>query len=188
MRSSHPHALTELLVDLRHGKLEALDELYVLVEDELRSRAHQYLLRERAGHTLSTTALVHETYLKLADLSQLDWQDRGHFYAVAATAMRRILISYARMHKSEKRWGGKIRLSLEDAPLVVQDRADELLAIDEALHGLHVLNPRLSQIVELRFFGGLTIEETAQVMNLAPSTVKLDWQKARAWLYRELQA
>jgi RNA polymerase sigma factor (TIGR02999 family) len=144
-------------------------------------------MRERSDHTLSTMALVHETYLKLADMTQLEWQDRAHFFAVASTAMRRILVSYARMHRADKRWGKQVRVSLDDVPLLAGDRIEEILAVDQALEGLAALNPRLSQTVELRFFGGLTIEETAEVLDVAPSTVKLYWVKARAWLYRELQ-
>jgi len=179
--------ITALLSDLRRGDRAALDDLYLLVEEELRRRAHHYLLHERSNHTLSTTALVHETYLKLTDMTHLEWQDRAHFFAIAATAMRRILVSYARMHNAEKRWGKQVRVSLDDAPLVAGDRMEEILAIDQALAGLAALNPRLSQTVELRFFGGLTIEETAEVLDVAPSTVKLYWMKARAWLYREIQ-
>ena len=178
--------ITALLVDWRSGRQEALDALFPLIHDELRQRAHFYLQQERAGHTLSTTDLVHETYLKLVDIERVQWQDRVHFMAVAARAMRRVLVSYARQHRAEKRWGGKDRLSLDDVPLLSAERSEEMLALDEALETLDGLNPRLSRTVELRFFGGLTIEETAAVLDVAPSTVKLDWQKARAWLYRAL--
>lgn len=180
--------ITALLIDWRSGRPEALDALFPLIHEELRRRAHFYLQRERAGHTLSTTDLVHETYLKLVDIERVQWQDRAHFMAVAAQAMRRVLVSYARQHRAEKRWGGKKRLPLNDVPVLAAERSEEMLALDEALQALDGLNPRLSRTVELRFFGGLTIEETAAVLDVAPSTVKLDWQKARAWLYRALHA
>lgn len=176
--------------DERRGNRAALDELFPDVYEELRRRAHAYLRGERDGHTLNTTALVNETYLKLLDIQQVRWQDRGHFMALASTAMRRVLVSYARRHRASKR-GGDLHLpQLDlnvDAPLAL-DRAEEMLALDLALEKLAALNLRLSQTVELRFFGGLTVEEIAELTQVAESTVKLDWQKAKAWLYRELYA
>lgn len=182
-----PEDVTGLLRDWRSGDRRALDALFPLVEAELRRRAHHYLRGERADHTFSTTALVHESYLKLIRIQEVQWQDRAHFMAVAAQAMRRVLVSYARQHGAQKRGGGQVRLSLDQAPPLAQERSEQMIALDEALERLAVLNERLSQTVELRFFGGLTIRETAEVLGVAPSTVKLDWQKARAWLYRELQ-
>jgi len=184
---------TTLLTEWRDGNRAALDELFPLVYDDLRRRAHNYLGGEREGHTLTTTALVHETYLKLLDVTRVRWQDRAHFLALAATAMRRVLVEYARRHKALKRGGGQGALSLEpDSPApgealtLSADRADQMLALDRALGRLSALDERLSRTVELRFFGGMTVEETAEALDLAPSTVKLDWQKAKAWLYREL--
>jgi RNA polymerase sigma factor (TIGR02999 family) len=177
--------VTQLLAEWRRGDAGAFEMLFGRLYHDLRQRAHACLRGERDDHTLCTTDLVHESYFRLVDLERIDWQDRGHFLAVASRAMRRVLVSYARQHRAQKRGGGA-RLSLEDAPVLAEMRADELVALDLALQKLEALAPRLSQTVELRFFGGLTIEETAQAVGLAPSTVKLDWEKARAWLYREL--
>ena len=169
-----------------------LDTLFPAVYAELRRLAHRRLRAEASGHTLSTTALVHETYLKLLDVSRVRWQDRAHFLALAATAMRRVLVEYARKHRAVKRGGGQPAapgvevLGLEAPPTVAAERAGEMLALDEALSKLAELDQRLARTVELRFFGGMTVEETAQALDLAPSTIKLDWQKAKAWLYREL--
>jgi RNA polymerase sigma factor (TIGR02999 family) len=173
----------------RRGKKEAFDRLFPLVYDELRARARQYLRSEAAGHTLSAAALVHEAYLKLVAIEQVDWQDRAHFHAVAATAMRRVLVSHARRHGALKRGGGKARqrVQLGEPPGLSAARSEWVLALDEALERLAARSDRLARTVELRFFGGLTTEEIARVLSVAPSTVKLDWQKARAWLYRELQ-
>ena len=180
--------ITTLLIEWRGGNQKALDGLFPLVREELRRRAHRYLQQERSGHTLSTTALVHEAYLRLVDIEQVQWQDRAHFLAVAAQAMRRILVDYARKHKAGKRGGDhRVRLALDEAPPLSHERSEEMLALDLALETLATLNPRLSRTVELRFFGGLTIHETAEVLGVAPSTVKLDWQKAKAWLHRELE-
>jgi RNA polymerase sigma factor (TIGR02999 family) len=140
-----------------------------------------------AGHTLSTTALVHESYLKLIRSEGLTWQDRAHFLALAARAMRMVLVSYARSHGAGKRGGGTIPIELREELALSSERAGEMLALDDALERLAKLNDRLSRTVELRFFGGLTLEEIAEALDRAPSTVKLDWQKARAWLYRELR-
>lgn len=177
------------------GNRSNLDDLFPEVYEELRRRAHAYLRGERDGHTLNTTALVNETYIKLLDIQQVRWQDRGHFMALASTAMRRVLVSYARRHRATKRGGAEngrpsdvAELDLNAAAPLSMDRAEEMLALDLALEKLAALNPRLSQTVELRFFGGLTVEEIAEVTNVAESTVKLDWQKAKAWLFRELYA
>lgn len=179
--------ITSLLIDWRQGNQDALDQLFARVYDELKEIAHLHLRRERADHTLNTTALVHEVYLKLVDVQRIDWQDRQHFFAVAASAMRRILVSYARQHKAQKRGGGEAPLSLDEGLIAASERADELVALDEALSRLALLNERLARVVELRFFGGLTIDDAAAVMDVSRNTLKRDWQKARAWLYHELR-
>lgn len=184
---------TTLLNDWRDGDRAALDELFPLVYEELRRRAHGALGGERAGHTLSTTALVHETYIKLVDIERVQWQGRAHFMAVASTAMRRVLVSYARRHRAAKRGGGRPEHSLEgdppglDGPLEVTDfRAERILALDRALDKLAGVNDRLARTVELHFFGGMTFEEIGEAMGVASKTAKRDWQKAKAFLYREL--
>ena len=185
---------TTLLTEWREGNRAALDELFPLVYEHLRQRAHNYLRGEGEGHTLTTTALVHETYLKLLDVSRVRWQDRAHFLALASTAMRRVLVDYARRHNAAKRGGGQNAesvnpdsLHLESVAALSTDRADQMLALDRALEKLSEIDERLARTVELRFFGGMTVEETAEALELAQSTVKLDWQKAKAWLYQELQ-
>jgi RNA polymerase sigma factor (TIGR02999 family) len=177
---------TTLLTAWRRGNRVALDELFPLVYEDLRRRAHLCLRHEATGHTLTTTGLVHEAYLKLIDGERVRWEDRAHFLALAARAMRQVLVSYARRYKAEKRGGGVIPLSLDDELPVSENRADQMLALDRALERLSQLNDRLSRTVELRFFGGMKVEEIAVALDVAPSTVKLDWQKAKAWLYREL--
>jgi RNA polymerase sigma factor (TIGR02999 family) len=158
-----------------------------LVYDELRAIAHGQLRRERPDHTLGTTALVHEAYLKLIDQRQADWQDRTHFFSIAARAMRRILIDYARRHVAAKRGGGMRKVALEEAfQLAAGERADELLAIDDALERLAALDARQAKVVEYRFFGGMTEDETAQVLGITSRTVRRDWIKAKGWLQREL--
>lgn len=176
----------ELLEACRNGNREAFDALFSLVYAELRSKAHRLLENQPRGHTLSTTALVHESYLKLIRSERLTLQDRAHFLALAARAMRMVLVSYARSHDAEKRGGGSISLNLDNALTLSNERAGQMIALDEALERLSQLNERLSQTIELRFFGGMTVEETAEALGVAQSTVKLDWQKARAWLHREL--
>ena len=177
---------TALLTEWRNGNRDALDKLFPLVYNDLRRRARAYLRGQPAGHTLNTTALVHETYLKLVAVERIKWEDRAHFLALAASAMRHVLISYARRNDSLKRGGGRVAVTLDDALVLTDTGADQMLALDGALERLAALNDRLSRTVELRFFGGLTVEETAEVLGVAQSTVKLDWQKAKAWLYREL--
>ena len=180
---------TTLLTEWRSGNRAALDELFPLVYDDLRRRARNSLRQQAAGHTLTTTALVHETYLKLIAVDRVRWEDRAHFLALAATAMRHVLMNYARRNRTAKRGGpDQTRVDLEDAPILNDLASDQLLAVDEALDRLTLLNERLSRTVELRFFGGLTVEETAESLGVAESTVKLDWQKAKLWLYRELGA
>jgi RNA polymerase sigma factor (TIGR02999 family) len=177
---------TEVVTARPPGSQAALDRLFPLLYEDLRARAHRLLEAQPAGHTLSTTALVHESYLKLVRSKRLTVHDRAHFLALAAHAMRLVLVSYARSHAAAKRGGGAVPVELDPELALSSDRAARMLELDEALDRLARLNERLSRNVELRFFGGLTVEETAEVMGVAQSTVKLDWQKARAWLYREL--
>ena len=179
--------ITGLLLAWRAGKADALERLFPLVYDELCRIAHAQLRRERAGHTLGTTALVHEAYLKLVDQTRAQWVDRAHFFAVATDAMRRILVDHARRFRAEKRGGDAERVSLSDSMLVAEERAETLLALDDALTQLAALDGRLSRVVECRFFGGLTEEETAEVLGVTARTVRRDWIKAKGWLHRALQ-
>lgn len=178
--------VTQLLKDGSSGDQAALDKLFPLVYDELRRLASGYMRRERANHTLQTTALVHEAYLRLIGQRDISWKSRIHFFAVAARVMRRVLIDHARTRQYAKRGGGAIRLSLDEVAILSDERADELVALDEALNELAKLDPRQSRIVELRFFGGLTLAETAEVLKISPDTVNRDWNLAKAWLYRQV--
>jgi RNA polymerase sigma factor (TIGR02999 family) len=183
-----PTDVTRLLLDWSRGDRTALDRLMPLVYDQLRALADRSLCHERSGHTLQGTALVHEAYLKLVDQRQVRWQDRAHFFGVAAQLMRRILVDHARRHRAAKRGSGERRLPLDEAEAAAsQPPLVDWLALDGALDRLATLDERQARIVELRFFGGLTIEETAAVLQVSPATVKNDWSLARAWLYRELQ-
>ena len=168
-----------------------MDRLFPLVYDQLRRIAHRRLQDERPGHTLGTTGLVHETYLKLVDQTRVEWRDRSHFFRVASMAMRRILVDYARRDRALRRGGGLDRVALdEDAAAIeasIDARGERLLALDEALERLAAVNERLSQVVECRYFGGLTEEETAEALGTSSRTVQRDWAKARGWLYLELQ-
>ncbi len=177
---------TELLLSLSNGNREALKELVPLVYDELRAIARSKLRHERLGHTLNTTGLVHEAYLKLIQLDRVQWQSRAHFLAIAAQAMRNILVSHARSRKRLKRGGGAPHTSLEEAADLPVEEADRILALDAALDRLATLNPRHARVVECRFFGGMTIEETAAVLDVSPGTAKRDWSLVRLWLGREL--
>jgi RNA polymerase sigma-70 factor, ECF subfamily len=181
-----PQEVTQLLVDWGNGNQAALDRLMPLVYTELRQLAHRYMRRERPGHTMQTTALIHEAYLRLVDQNQVRWQHQAHFFGIAARLMRQILIEHARSHTRAKRGGGVGTISLDKAAIVSQARATELLALDDALERLATIDPRKSQVVELRFFGGLSVEEAAQVLNIAPNTVLRDWRMAKAWLRREI--
>ena len=182
-----PGEVTRLLIDLRNGREGSTSRLMAIVYNELHRLAKSYMRRERKEHTLQPTALVHEAYMKLVDKRELNWQNRAHFFAVAAQLMRRILVDYARGRQSAKRGGKECRLSLDDAPaLFSNDRSEELLALDEALSRLGESAPRQSRTVELRYFGGLTVEETALALGVAPKTVKRDWSVAKAWLHREI--
>jgi RNA polymerase sigma factor (TIGR02999 family) len=185
MHASAP-PITALLLDWRGGDLAAFDRLFELVYQELRHIAQRCLYGERRGHTLNTTALVHEAYLKLVDINEVQWQDRAHFLAVAARAMRRILVSYARRHNAQKRGGRHANVPLSVVSTLADERAEDVLALNDALDRLGALNERLARTVELRFFGGLTINEAAEVLDVSRNTVKRDWAKAKAWLYHEL--
>ncbi|MFQ5571986.1 MAG: sigma-70 family RNA polymerase sigma factor [Rhodothermales bacterium] len=179
--------ITQLLIDVSEGSQRALDALMPLVYEELQRLAHHHLKQERPDHTLNTTALVHEAYLKLVDQRQVQWQNRAHFFALASLAMRRILVNYARHRNRIKRGGGAIKLSLDDGLAVMsEERAEEIVALDEALTRLIGINERAARVVECRFFGGLTIEETATALGIAPMTVKRDWRLAKTWLRREV--
>lgn len=181
-----PQEVTQLLVDWGNGNQAALDRLMPVVYTELRQLAHWYMRRERPDHTMQTTALIHEAYLRLVDQNQVRWQHQAHFFGIAARLMRQILIEHARSHTRAKRGGGVGTISLDEAAIVSQARATELLALDDALERLATIDPRKSQVVELRFFGGLSVEEAAQVLNIAPNTVLRDWRMAKAWLRREI--
>ena len=184
----HAESITELLTRARGAGWdgEAMDRLMPLVYDELRAIAHRQLRGERAYHTLSTTALVHEAYLRLVDQQRADWQDRVHFFAVAARVMRRVLVDYARRRVAKKREGVGKAIPLDEALLVAESQADMLLDLDEALTRLAAQDPRLARVVELRFFAGLTEAETAEALALSERTVRYDWIKAKGWLYRDL--
>jgi len=181
-----PQEVTQLLVDWGNGNQAALDRLMPVVYTELRQLAHRYMRRERPGHTMQTTALIHEAYLRLVDQNQVRWQHQAHFFGIAARLMRQILIEHARSRTRAKRGGGVGTISLDEAAIVSQARATALLALDDALERLATIDPRKSQVVELRFFGGLSVEEAAQVLNIAPNTVLRDWRMAKAWLRREI--
>jgi RNA polymerase sigma-70 factor (ECF subfamily) len=178
--------VTELLAAWGRGDEQALEQLMPLVYRELRRLAHGRLGRERSGHSLQTTDLVHEAFLRLVDQQEAGWQNRSHFFAVAAQMMRRILVDYARARQYAKRGGGAEQVELDEAMLVTSERAAEVVALDEALLRLAELDPRKSQVVELRFFGGLSIEETAEILDVSPGTVMRDWTLAKAWLQREI--
>jgi len=189
MEQSHQTAqeITQMLREWSDGKQEAMDTLLPLVYAELHRQASRYLRRERAGHTLQTTALIHEAYLKLIDQREVNWQNRAHFFGIAAQAMRRILVDYARERHREKRGGIGENLPLEFASFAVSgERSVDLEALDEALTRLAEFDKRQASIVELRYFSGLSVEETAEVLHVSPATVKNDWKSAKAWLYQEI--
>ncbi len=180
------HEVTEILHDWSAGDGAAKERLFPLVYDELRRQARGFLSKERADHTLQPTALVHEAYLKLVDQTRVSWQNRAHFFGIASQLMRRIVIDHALAHASGKRGGAAIRLSLDDVQIPSEERAADLIALDEALKSLAEFDERKSQIVEMRFFGGLTDEEIAEALQISTRTVLRDWKTARLWLYREL--
>ena len=178
--------ITGLLVDWSNGDQTALEKLLPLVEQELRRLAHSYMRRENPDHTLQTTALVNEAYLKLIDQKKTRWQNRAHFFGIAAQIMRRILLNYARDQHREKRGGKAVQVSLSEASVVCLEKPEELIALDEALERLAAVDERKSRVVELRYFGGLEIDEIAEVLKVSPITVMRDWKFARAWLFREM--
>ena len=178
--------ITQLLRAWGNGDRQALERLTPLVYEELHRAAHRYMADERAGHTLQTTALVNEVYLRLVDVRGVNWQNRAHFFAICARTMRRILIDFARSRQYQKRGGEAVSVALDDALGVSAQPAVDLVALDDALKGLAKLDPRKIEVVELRFFGGLSVEETAEVLKISPDTVMRDWKFARAWLAREL--
>jgi len=177
---------TELLLAWNRGEDEALERLVPLVHDELRRLAQQYMRRERADHTLQATGLVNETYLRLIDIKRIKWQNRAHFFAMSARLMRRILVDMARAHGNQKRGGEVLHVTLDDGVAVSNETSPSLVALDDALRALAAIYPRQSDVVELRFFGGLDINETAEALHVSPDTVKRDWRFAKLWLLREL--
>jgi RNA polymerase sigma factor (TIGR02999 family) len=180
------HEMTQLLEAWSRGDQAALEKLTPLVYDELHRLARRYMAQERPGHTLQTTALAHEAYLRLVDWKNVAWQNRAHFFGMAARIMRRILVDFARSRRYAKRGGGALTVSLSAAAGIYQERAPDLLALDDALTSLAAIAPRQAEVVELRFFGGLSIEETAEMLKVSPATVRRDWSLAQAWLFREL--
>lgn len=179
--------ITELLNNWSNGDEHSLEQLMPIVEAELRRIAHQYMKRENVNHTLQTTALVNEAYLRLVDKKSSDWKNRSHFFAISATLMRQILTNHARDQRAQKRGGGVKHIDMESVAVVSPQKSDELLALDEALKKLKTFDNLKSRIVEMRYFGGLTIEETAEVLKIAPQTVSLHWRLAKAWLAAELK-
>lgn len=186
MKQPATQQITRLLLSWGNGNKAALNELMPLVYEELRRLAKHYMRGQKPGHTLQTTALVNEAYLRLIDSSRVSWRDRAHFFAISAQLMRRVLVDSARARQSLKRGGGAQRVDFDEAINVPSGQKPDLLALDEALKNLSDLNPRQSQIVELRYFSGLNEEEIAEALNISARTVRRDWTAARAWLYREL--
>lgn len=187
---SAKHTITRMLQEWSDGKREVINDLMPLVYDELHRQAKRYLRRERQDHTLQTTALIHEAYLKLIDQRNVEWESRAHFYAIAAQAMRRILVDYARTQKREKRGGDNITLPLEEALQIAgkEEKTVDLIALDEALTRLAKRDERQSRVVELRYFADLSLEETAAALGISRATAALDWSMAKSWLFRELKS
>jgi RNA polymerase sigma factor (TIGR02999 family) len=183
---STPEEVTQLLLAWSDGDRSALEKLIPLVYDELRRLARRYMIRERAGHTLQTTALVNEAYLRMVDLKQVRWQNRAHFFAVSAQLMRHILVDFARSRGYKKRGGGTRRIPIDEALGVSAELPEDLIALDDALNSLAEFDSRKSKVVELRFFGGLSVDETAHVLNVSADTVMRDWKMAKVWLLREI--
>jgi RNA polymerase sigma-70 factor (ECF subfamily) len=186
--TTSPQQVTQLLINWSNGDQAARDKLMPLVYDELHRLAHQYMKRESPGHTLQTSALVNEAFVKLVDQTDVRWQNRSHFFAIAAQLMRRILVDHARSRQTAKRGGGARPVSFDDALLVSDERSAEVVAVHEALERLAAFDSRKAQLVELRFFGGLSIDETAKVLGVSPGTVMRDWTLAKAWLHKEISA
>jgi len=178
--------ITGLLLDWGKGDRSALDELVPLVYKELRRMAHKYMRREREGNTLQSSALVNEAYIRLVDVNRIQWQDRAHFFAIAAQIMRQILVDRARSRHRDKRGGAAQRVPLDEAEVLAGDRSPDVVALDQALTDLYAIAPRRGQIVELRYFGGLNIDETAEVLGVSSPTVQREWRSAKAWLLRAL--
>ena len=186
METLSPQDITKLLADWHAGDAEALERLAPLVYAELRRIARRQIGREREGHTLQATALVNEAYLRLAGGEGLAVQDRAHFYAVCAQVMRHVLVDHARAHARDKRGGGAVHVPLDEAAFAAGQGGDELVALDEALRGLEEVDPQKARVVSLRYFAGLSIEETAEVLGISPTTVRREWRRAKAWLYRAI--
>ena len=181
-----PQEITQLLMNWSQGDKAALDQLVPLVYPELRRLAKRHMDREDPAHTLQTSALINEAYLKLVDQQNVEWQNRAHFFAVSAQVMRHILVDHARTRNYAKRGGGAPKLPLDEAAALTEQRAGQLIALDDALRDLSALDARKSQIIELRFFGGLSLDETAEVMKISPSTVQREWRAAKAWLHHTM--
>jgi len=188
MSEATPKSITQLLVAWSDGDQSALDQLVPLVHAELRRLARSYMRRERQGHTLQTTALVNEAYLRLVEQKQVRWQNRAHFMAIAAQLMRRILVDYARRRQYQKRGAGALQVTLSQAESIAKEDSPDLVALDEALVSLAEIDPQRSRVVELRFFGGLSIEETAEVLKISPTTVERYWTFAKAWLRKSVMS
>jgi RNA polymerase sigma factor (TIGR02999 family) len=183
---TQPQEVTQLLLAWSRGDQAALDRLIPLVSTELHRLAHHYMRRERAGHTLQTTALVNEAYVRLVDASRIEWRDRAHFFAVSANLMRRILVDFARKRGYQKRGGGSVMIALDEDVIPSPQPGPDIVALDAALEALAAFDPRAAGIVELRFFGGLTVEEAAEVVGVSPRTIKREWAAAKAWLLGEM--
>ena len=188
MNEPAPRQITQLLLDWSEGNQAALDQMVPLVYSELHRLAHRHMKRERVGHTLQTSALVNEAYLRLIDQKNVRWQNRAHFFAIAAQMMRRILVDFARSRLYAKRGAGAVHVTLDHAELVSNEANAEVTALDEALTKLESFDPQQARVVELRFFGGLTIKETAEAMRISVDMVKREWSTAKAWLYREMSS
>jgi RNA polymerase sigma factor (TIGR02999 family) len=186
MSNINSHQITQLLIDWSKGNEFALEQLMPLVYEELRQMARRYMRRQPSGHTFQTTELIHEAYLKLAGADEQNWQNRAHFFGIASQAMRHILVDYARSKQSQKRGGLQQKITLDETAMVSSKRSDEIVALDDALQQLNQFDERKSRVVELKYFGGLTNEEIAEVLKMSPETVKRDWRFARTWLLREL--
>ena len=188
MPSASPQEITQLLTGWRHGNGAALNQLTPLVYEDLRRLAHHYMSGQRPDHTLQTTALVNEAYLRLADQTNPNWQDRAHFFAVAARAMRQILVNYAKSYRSQKRGGGAHKVELEETALVSPAQSQAIVELHEALGQLSALDSRKAEVVEMKYFGGLNYDEIAEVLKISAITVRRDWEFAKAWLYKELHS
>jgi RNA polymerase sigma factor (TIGR02999 family) len=185
--SPGPAQITRLLIDWRGGDQAALEQLIPLVHEELRRLARRHMAHERVGHTLQATALVNEAFVRLIDVRQVKWQDRAHFFAMSSRLMRRILVDFARSKGYQKRGGGAQKVSFDEALFVAREPGQDLVALDDALTALAAFDGRKAQVVEMRFFGGLSVEETAEALNVSVDTVMRDWKLAKAWLLRELK-